>query len=68
LDKIAVISDIHGNILALESAFQDIRTREIKRNICLGDLEGKGPHSSKAADLIQEHCETVVKGNWDYFI
>jgi protein phosphatase len=68
LDKIAVISDIHGNIPALESVFQDIRTREIKRIICLGDLVGKGPHSSKAVDLIQEHCETVVKGNWDDFI
>jgi protein phosphatase len=68
LDKIAVLSDIHGNIPALDSVFQDIRLRDINRIICLGDLVGKGPHSSKAVDLIKENCETVVKGNWDDFI
>jgi protein phosphatase len=68
LDKIAVISDIHGNIPALESVFQDIRSREINRIICLGDLVGKGPQSSDAVKWIKENCETVVKGNWDDFI
>lgn len=41
MDKIAVISDIHGNIPALESVLQDIKLRGIKRIICLGDLVGK---------------------------
>ncbi|MFA9399079.1 MAG: metallophosphoesterase [Clostridiaceae bacterium] len=68
MDKIAVISDIHGNIPALESVLNDIKNKGIKRIFCLGDLAGKGPSSDIAIDMIRENCEVVVKGNWDYFI
>ena len=68
MDKIAVISDIHGNIPALESVLQDIKLRGIERIICLGDLVGKGPHSSEAIEIIRKECEGVVMGNWDDFI
>lgn len=68
MDKIAVISDIHGNIPALQSVLEDIGEREITRIICLGDLVGKGPHSSRAVEMIERFCETVVRGNWDDFI
>jgi protein phosphatase len=67
MDKIAVISDIHGNIPALESVLKDIESRNIERIICLGDLVGKGPQSSMAIQLVQEHCESVIRGNWDDF-
>jgi protein phosphatase len=67
MDKIAIISDIHGNIPALESVLEDIDSRHIKRIICLGDLVGKGPQSSIAIQMIQKHCEMVVRGNWDDF-
>lgn len=65
MDKIAVISDIHGNIPALEAALKDISERQIKRIICLGDLVGKGPCPEKAIDIVKEQCETVILGNWD---
>jgi protein phosphatase len=68
LEKIAVISDIHGNIPALQSVLKDIQTRGIEQIICLGDLVGKGPESSRAVEIIRETCRTVVKGNWDDFI
>lgn len=68
MDKIAVISDIHGNIPALQSVIKNIEERGITRIICLGDLVGKGPDSSKAVDMIKHYCETVIKGNWDDFI
>ncbi|MGG3562959.1 metallophosphoesterase family protein [Neobacillus rhizosphaerae] len=67
MEKIAVISDIHGNIPALESVLSDIDSRNIKRIICLGDLVGKGPQSSMAIQIIQKHCERVIRGNWDDF-
>ncbi|MDQ1146578.1 protein phosphatase [Bacillus sp. SORGH_AS 510] len=67
MEKIAVISDIHGNIPALKSVLSDIDSRNIKRIICLGDLVGKGPQSSMAIQLIQKHCERVIRGNWDDF-
>lgn len=67
MEKIAIISDIHGNIPALESVLADIKSRDIKRIICLGDLVGKGPQSSIAIQMIQKHCEIAVRGNWDDF-
>lgn len=65
MDKIAVISDIHGNIPAFEAVLADIRARGITRVFCLGDLVGKGPHPEKAVDICREVCEVVVLGNWD---
>nr|WP_263323442.1 metallophosphoesterase family protein [Neobacillus sp. Marseille-Q6967] len=68
MDKIAVISDIHGNIPALQAVLDDIQAREIKRIFCLGDLVGKGPDSSTSIDIVKQRCEMVIKGNWDDFI
>ncbi|WP_242143235.1 MULTISPECIES: metallophosphoesterase [unclassified Bacillus cereus group] len=68
MDKIAVISDIHGNMPALEAVLADIRLRGIERIFCLGDLVGKGPQSSDAIEKIRTECEYVVMGNWDDFI
>jgi protein phosphatase len=65
MEKIAIISDIHGNIPALETVLKDIHQRGLKRIFCLGDLVGKGPYSEKAVDMCREVCETVVQGNWD---
>lgn len=68
MDKIAVISDIHGNIPALEAVLKDIKLKGIESIVCLGDLVGKGPHSSEAIEIIRKECEHVVMGNWDDFI
>lgn len=68
MERIAIISDIHGNIPALEAVLKDIKERNIDRIFCLGDLAGKGPSSAEAVDLIRESCEVVIKGNWDYFL
>src|SRR5262249_29840307 len=65
MERIAVISDIHGNMPALEAVIKDIRRRRIKRIICLGDLVGKGPQPAEAVDRIREVCELTVQGNWD---
>ena len=68
MDRIAVISDIHGNLPALEATLHDIQGRNIKRIFCLGDLVGKGPHSDEAVDICREVCEITLRGNWDDFI
>ncbi|BBI34231.1 metallophosphoesterase family protein [Cohnella abietis] len=65
MEKIAIISDIHGNIPAFHAVLNDIKAREISRIFCLGDLVGKGPSSDIAVDLVQATCEKVVTGNWD---
>ncbi|MBP1154731.1 MULTISPECIES: metallophosphoesterase family protein [unclassified Paenibacillus] len=68
MDKIAIISDIHGNLQALDAVVRDIRSRRIERIICLGDLVGKGPQPCEAVDWIRELCEVTVQGNWDHGI
>jgi protein phosphatase len=68
MERIALISDIHGNLTALEQVLCDIDSRGVKRVICLGDLVGKGPRSDTTVDICRERCETVLRGNWDDFI
>jgi protein phosphatase len=68
MEKIAVISDIHGNMPALETVLKDIKSRGIKRIFCLGDLAGKGPHGEKVIDLCREKCQGVTLGNWDFAV
>ncbi len=68
LDRIAVISDVHGNVTALEAVLADIEARGITRVLNLGDVVGKGPRGSEAIKLTRETCEVTVRGNWDTFI
>jgi protein phosphatase len=65
VDRIALISDIHGNLPALRAVLDDIARRGIGRIFCLGDLVGKGPDGAEAVDLCRRACEATVQGNWD---
>ena len=40
MEKVAVISDIHGNLEALKAVLSDIEARKITKIICLGDVNG----------------------------
>ncbi len=68
MNKIAIISDIHGNIPALNAVINDIRKKKIDNIICLGDLAGKGPNPAEAVDIIRRECKEVLMGNWDIMI
>jgi predicted phosphodiesterase len=61
----AVISDIHGNLEALETAMADIAQRSIKRIVCLGDVIGYGASPKECLDTVVEHCEVTLCGNHD---
>ena len=65
MEHIALISDIHGNIVALETVLADIHQRGIQRVFCLGDVVGKGPDPDRAVDICRNSCEHVLVGNWD---
>ncbi|MFI2101990.1 metallophosphoesterase family protein [Isoptericola sp. NPDC019693] len=68
LERIAVVSDVHGNLGALEAVLADIGARGITRVINLGDDAGKGPRGSAVVDRLREVCEADVRGNWDDFL
>ena len=65
MERIALISDIHGNLPAFEATLNDIERRGITRIVCLGDLAGKGPHGDVVVDVCRARCEGVIRGNWD---
>jgi predicted phosphodiesterase len=68
LQRIAVISDVHGNVTALRAVLADIEARGITRVVNLGDVVGKGPRGSEAVQLVRAACEASVRGNWDSYI
>ncbi|MCK6076214.1 metallophosphoesterase family protein [Paenibacillus silvae] len=68
MERIAIVSDIHGNMTAWEAVWKDIQQRGIERIFCLGDLVGKGPQPAEAVDQIRAACEVVVRGNWDELV
>jgi putative phosphoesterase len=67
-DSVAVITDIHGNLPALEAALARIEELEIGRVYCGGDLVGYGPHPSAVCALIEERAIPTIYGNYDYAI
>lgn len=67
-ERIAIISDVHGNLTALEAVLVDIERRGIERIVNLGDDVGKGPRGSAVVDRTEQVCEVNVRGNWDEFL
>ena len=65
--KIAIISDIHGNLEALKATLEDINKKHIDKIICLGDTIAKGIHPSECIKLIKEKCDIVIQGNTDEY-
>ncbi|WP_426324519.1 metallophosphoesterase family protein [Microbacterium sp. E-13] len=68
LDRIALISDVHGNLTALDAVLDDIAARGIGRIFNLGDNVGKGPRGSATTGRVRAACEVNIRGNWDDFI
>ena len=68
MDKIAIISDVHGNITALNAVLNDIKNRNINKIICLGDSILKCTHPDLVIDKLREVCDVVLMGNCDYAI
>jgi predicted phosphodiesterase len=61
----AVISDIHGNLEALQVALADIDRRSIKTIYCLGDIVGYGASPKECLDTVMERCKLSLCGNHD---
>ena len=66
---LAVISDIHSNIIALDAVLKDIQEQfsEVTKILCPGDLVGYGPNPNEVIDriLAEKRISAVTKGNHD---
>ena len=65
---IAIISDVHANLPALNAVLDDIKTLGIRRILCLGDIVGYGPHPSECIQRLQQEGTIVIRGNHDYMV
>jgi len=61
----ALISDIHGNLEALEVVLDDIKAQGITEIFCLGDIIGYGPNPRECIDRVMESCRVTLLGNHD---
>jgi len=63
--RIAVISDIHANLTALQSVLAAIDDLQPDALWCLGDIVGYGPYPQACADVIRERADVCLAGNHD---
>lgn len=72
MEKIAIISDIHGNHIALEEILKDAKNKDINKYIFTGDLINEFPFGNNVINQIkalqEENNVYVVKGNREQYL
>jgi predicted phosphodiesterase len=63
--RVAVISDIHGNLHALEAALAALEEEQPDAVWCLGDLVGYGPRPNPCCSIVAERADLCLAGNHD---
>ncbi len=63
--KIAVFSDLHGNIFALEAVLKVIVQAQANEIVCLGDLVGYHPFPNEVVERIRRLAIPTIMGNYD---
>src|SRR5688500_8658636 len=66
--RIAVISDIHGNCVALDAVLADLRAYPADQVVCLGDAIQGGAQPAETAARLRELGCPVVMGNADAWL
>jgi predicted phosphodiesterase len=63
--RVAVVSDIHGNLHALHAVLESIAGDSPDEIWCLGDLVGYGPRPNRCCALVAERADVCLIGNHD---
>lgn len=66
--RVALISDIHGNAIALRTVLKRIEGEDVDQIICLGDVTAVGPQPGESIQIIRELGCPVVMGNHDRWL
>ncbi|MFQ5823971.1 MAG: metallophosphoesterase family protein [bacterium] len=64
--RYAIISDIHGNLEALQKVLAEIDKKQVDEILCLGDIVGYGPNPNECVNIIREIAKVTLAGNHDY--
>src|SRR6266536_327945 len=68
MQRVAVITDVHANLPALQAALRRIDELGVDGLYCGGDLVGYGPHPNEVCALLAERAIPTIYGNYDYAI
>ena len=63
--RVAILSDIHANLVALQNVLLTLEAMQVGRIWCLGDVVGYGPEPQACADIIRARAEICLAGNHD---
>ena len=63
--KVAILSDVHANLHALEAVWADIESQKPDQVYCLGDLVGYGAFPNETVEFVRDHAIPTVMGNYD---
>ncbi len=66
--RLALISDIHGNDIALQAVIDDINQKGVDTIMCLGDVAALGPRPGETVQMIRELGCLCIMGNHDAFM
>ncbi|HEV2580280.1 MAG TPA: metallophosphoesterase family protein [Ktedonobacteraceae bacterium] len=66
--RLAVISDMHGNAIALDAVLAEIKTEGIDHIVCLGDVAATGPQPRQVIERLKALGCLVVMGNTDAWL
>jgi predicted phosphodiesterase len=65
MPRIAIFSDVHGNLEALKAVMADWKVQGVQDKICLGDIVGYGPDPSECLEIIRKLDCPILLGNHD---
>ena len=68
MERVAVLTDIHANLPALQAALEEVGEVGVDAVWCGGDLVGYGPHPNEVCALIEDQAIPTIYGNYDYAI
>jgi diadenosine tetraphosphatase ApaH/serine/threonine PP2A family protein phosphatase len=66
--RIALLSDVHGNLPAFEAVLKDVDSQAPDEIWCLGDLVGYGAQPDGCVELARERCDVTLAGNHDLVV
>lgn len=66
--KVAIISDIHGNSIALKEVLKDAKLNEVDEYIFSGDLVNDLPFGNETLEMVKNTSDKVLKGNKEQYL
>jgi predicted phosphodiesterase len=68
MTRLAVLSDIHGNLPALEVVLADVERQQVDQVVIAGDVVNWGPFSAQVMACVTGHDWAIIRGNNEYYL